>query len=94
MRVHFITKGGSGQILDPDTTPISLNKPPLMYIKTNVSFLFLLSLFHSWGYHSPSWFKVAVSATDSTSTETHRSRRLGSISKDTRKMLHKNLKNF
>ena len=40
------------------------------------------------------WFKVAISAADSTGTETHRSRHLGSISSDTRKTLHKKLKFF
>jgi len=40
-----------------------------------------------------SWFTVAVSAADSAGTETDRSQRLGSVSGDTRKMLHRSLKN-
>jgi len=38
------------------------------------------------------WFTVAVSAADSAGTETDRSRRLGSVSDDTRKTLHRKLK--
>ena len=38
------------------------------------------------------WFTVAVSAADSAGTETGRSRRLGLVSGDTRKALHRKLK--
>ena len=41
-----------------------------------------------------SWFTTAVSAADSAGTETDRSRRLGSVSGDTRKTLHRKLKKF
>ena len=44
-------------------------------------------------YVFESWFTVAVSAADSAATETDRSRRLGSVSGDTRKTLHRKLKN-
>jgi len=47
----------------------------------------------SW-CNTDSWFKVAVSAADSAGTETDRSRRLGSDSSNTRKMLHRKLKKF
>jgi len=40
------------------------------------------------------WFKVAVSAADSADTERDRARRLGSVSGDTRKTLHRELKQF
>ena len=40
------------------------------------------------------WFKVAVSAADSAGTETDRSRRLRSVSGDTRKTLYRKLKKF
>jgi len=40
------------------------------------------------------WFTVAVLAADSAGSETDRSRRLGSVSGDTRKTLHRKLKNF
>jgi len=40
------------------------------------------------------WFTVAVSAADSAGTETDRSRRLGSVSGDTRKTLHRKFKKF
>ena len=40
------------------------------------------------------WFTVAVSAADSAGTETDRSRRLGSVSGDTRKTLQRKLKKF
>ena len=45
------------------------------------------------GHDSDTWFTVAVSAADSTGTETDQSQRLGSVSGDTRKMLHRKLKN-
>ena len=41
------------------------------------------------GESSRSWFTVAVSAADSAGTETDRSRRLGSVSGDTRKTLQR-----
>jgi len=40
------------------------------------------------------WFKVAVLAADSAGTETDRSRYLGSVSGETRKMLHRKFKKF
>jgi len=40
------------------------------------------------------WFKVAVSAVNSAGTKTDRCWRLGSVSGDTRKTLHKELKEF
>ena len=40
------------------------------------------------------WFTVAVSAADSTGSETDRFRRLRSVSDDTRKTLHRKLKKF
>ena len=40
------------------------------------------------------WFPVAVSAADSAGTETDRSRRLGLVSGDARKTLHRKLKKF
>jgi len=40
------------------------------------------------------WFIVAVSAADLAGTETDRSQRLGSVSDDTHKTLHRKLKKF
>ena len=40
------------------------------------------------------WFKVAVSAADSTGTKADQSLRLGSVLGDTRKLLHRKLKKF
>jgi len=40
------------------------------------------------------WFKVAFSAADSAGIETHRSRCFGSVSSDTRKILHRKLNKF
>jgi len=45
-------------------------------------------------YQPVPWFMVVVSAADSAGTETDRCRRLGSVSGDTRKMLHRKLKKF
>jgi len=50
-------------------------------------------VFFGWG-EGASWFTVAVSAADSAGTETDRSRRLGSVSGDTCKTLHRKLKKF
>jgi len=44
--------------------------------------------------HQKPWFTVAVSAADSAGTETNRSRRLESVSGDTRKTPHRKHKKF
>jgi len=55
--------------------------------------LFQLSTFQL-EVSNTTWFTVAVLAADSAGTETDRSRRLGSVSDDPRKTLHRMLKKF